>query len=110
MAYDLDANILKKTFEGTPLHCHIVADIARIGENGFVARQTTAFELFGSVIVNTEGTVFVPPSAGIRICLTFIDVIFAIDALVAIRASLIATEELILTIVCRKRKSKRCYY
>ena len=54
MAKDIDTHISWKTQERTPFGWHVVLNLASLGENGFVAGETTAFELLGRIVINTE--------------------------------------------------------
>jgi hypothetical protein len=98
MAAEIDAHILWKALEWTPFDWHIVRNVARIGENGIITRETTAFEFLWRIVVNTERAFFRPPSTGKWRSLTFIHLTSAVEASIAVRAFNIATEDLILTI------------
>jgi hypothetical protein len=97
MTNKTNTHIPCKTLERTPFNRHIVLDVARVGENGIVARKATAFEFLWRIIVDTERAFFIPSSTGIWGLQTFIDFIVAVAASEAVRAfQIVATE--ILTI------------
>ncbi len=80
MTNKTNTHIPCKTLERTPFNRHIVLDVARVGENGIVARKATAFEFLWGVVVDTEGASFIPACTGIRRSPTFVDVIFAVTS------------------------------
>jgi hypothetical protein len=93
MTNKTNTHIPCKTLERTPFNRHIVLDVARVGENGIVARKATAFEFLWRIIVDTERAFFIPACTGIGRSLTFIDVIFAVTSAEAVGAFLIAATE-----------------
>ena len=73
MANKLDANIFCNTLERAPFDCHRVRDVASIGENCIVAGETPAFVFLWKIVVNTVRSFLVPPGAGVRRLLTFVN-------------------------------------
>ena len=54
VTYEIHTNILRNALEGTPLDWNRVPYCRQLGEDGIVARSTTAFELLRGVVVDTE--------------------------------------------------------
>ena len=65
MTNEFDTDIFWKTLQGTPFYCNIVMDVTSVGEDGVVARETTAFEFLGRIIIDAEGAASVPTSTWI---------------------------------------------
>ena len=54
MANKIDAHISWNTLERTPFSWHVVLDVTSVGENGFVAGETTTFEFLRRIVVDTK--------------------------------------------------------
>jgi hypothetical protein len=55
MANKINTKISLNTLKRAPFGWHnVVVDVASIGEDGFVAREATAFELLWKIVVDTE--------------------------------------------------------
>jgi hypothetical protein len=92
MTNKTDADIPCKTLERTPFDCHIVHYIARIGEKGFIARETTALEFLRRIIVDTECADPVPAGTWIGRCLTLVDIVCTVSTVESVGASLITSK------------------
>lgn len=73
MANKINANISCNTLNRAPIDCHVVVDVAGIGENGIVAGETTTFKFLWKIVVDTVRSFLVPPGAGVRRLLTFVN-------------------------------------
>jgi hypothetical protein len=93
MTNKTDTDIPCKTLERTPFNCHIVGYIARIGEKGFIARETTALEFLRRIIVDTECADPVPAGTWIGRCLTLVDIVCTVSTMESVWASLITSKK-----------------
>ena len=107
MANKFDTYIFWKTLQWKPFNWNIVKDVASIGEDGVVARETTAFVFLWRIIVDAEGAAFVATSTGIDLRFTLVYALCTVMPLESIRTFVITwtAEEHWFVLLCHSKSN-----